>query len=58
MRQVQERQVPPLVPQTFQLMRNRIPDIDEMAMIEYFYRGSRYEGFVQVILQKALTTSK
>lgn len=42
----------------FQSMRNCIPDIAEMAMIEDFYRGSCDGAFVRAILQKAPTTSK
>jgi hypothetical protein len=39
-------------------MRNRIPEVAEAAVIEDFYQGSSDSAFVQVILQKAPTTSE
>ena len=42
----------------FQVMRNRIPEVTEAAVIEDFFRGSNDSAFVRAILQKALTTSK
>jgi hypothetical protein len=42
----------------FETMRNRIPEVTEAAVIEYFYRGSNDSPFVRDILQKAPTTSK
>jgi hypothetical protein len=39
-------------------MRNRIPEVAEAAVIEYFYRGSNDSAFVRAILQKASTTSE
>jgi hypothetical protein len=37
-------------------MRNRIPEVTEVAMIEDFYRGSNDSAFFRAILQKAPTT--
>jgi hypothetical protein len=42
----------------FQTMRNRIPEVTEVAVIEDFYRGSNDSAFVRAILQKAPTTSE
>jgi hypothetical protein len=42
----------------FQMMRNQIPEVVEVAVIEDFYRGSNNSVFVRAILQKAPTTSK
>jgi hypothetical protein len=42
----------------FQTMRNRIPEVAEVAVIEDFYRGSNDSAFVRAILQKAPTTSE
>jgi hypothetical protein len=42
----------------FQTMRNRIPEVAEVAEIEDFYRGSNDSAFVRAILQKAPTTSE
>jgi hypothetical protein len=42
----------------FQTMRNRIPEVAEVAVIEDFYRGSNDSAFVRTILQKAPTTSE
>jgi hypothetical protein len=42
----------------FQIMRNRIPEVAEAAVIEDFYQGSNDSGFTRDILQKALTTSE
>jgi hypothetical protein len=42
----------------FETMRNRIPEVAEVAVIEDFYRGSNDPAFVQAILQKAPTTSE
>jgi hypothetical protein len=42
----------------FQTMRNRIPEVAEVAVIEDFYWGSNDSAFIQAILQKALTTSE
>jgi hypothetical protein len=39
-------------------MRNRIPKVAEVAVIEDFFRGSNDSAFVQAILQKATTTSE
>jgi hypothetical protein len=39
-------------------MRNRIPEVAEVAVIEDFYRGSNDSAFVRAILQKVSTTSK
>jgi hypothetical protein len=39
-------------------MRNHIPEVTEVAVIEDFYRGSNDSAFVRAILQKALATSK
>jgi hypothetical protein len=39
-------------------MRNRIPEVAEVAVIEDFYRGSNDSAFVRAILQKAPTTSE
>jgi hypothetical protein len=39
-------------------MRNRIPEVAEVTVIEHFYRGSNDSAFVQAILQKAPTTSE
>jgi hypothetical protein len=39
-------------------MRNRIPEVTEVAVIEDFYRGSNDSAFVRAILQKAPTTSE
>jgi hypothetical protein len=39
-------------------MRNRIPEVAEVAMIEDFYRGSNDSIFNRTILQKAPTTSE
>ena len=39
-------------------MRNRIPEVTEVAVIEDFYRGSNDPAFVRAILQKAPTTSE
>jgi hypothetical protein len=39
-------------------MRNRIPKVVEVAVIEDFYRGSNDSAFVRAILQKALATSE
>jgi hypothetical protein len=39
-------------------MRNRIPNITEVAMNEDFYRGSHDEAFVHAILQWDLATSE
>jgi hypothetical protein len=39
-------------------MRNRIPEVAEVAVIEDFYRGSNDPVLVRVILQKAPATSK
>eukprot|EP00267_Zea_mays_P054585 XP_020407831.1 atherin-like [Zea mays] len=39
-------------------MRNRIPEVAEVAVIEDFYRGSNDSAFVRAILQKASTTSE
>jgi hypothetical protein len=39
-------------------MRNRIPEVAEVAVIEDFYRGSNDSAFVRTILQKAPTTSE
>jgi phenylpropionate dioxygenase-like ring-hydroxylating dioxygenase large terminal subunit len=40
----------------FQTMRNRIPNITDVAMIEEFYQVSHDEVFVRAILQEAPTT--
>jgi hypothetical protein len=37
-------------------MRNRIPNITDVAMIEEFYQVSHDEVFVRAILQEAPTT--
>jgi hypothetical protein len=42
----------------FQTMRNRIPEVTEVAVIEYFYRGSNDSAFVRAKLQNAPTTSE
>jgi hypothetical protein len=42
----------------FQIMRNRIPEVIEAAVIEDFYRRSNDSAFVRAILHKAPTTSK
>jgi hypothetical protein len=42
----------------FQTMRNRIPEVVDVAVIEDFYRGSNDSAFVRAILQKAPTTSE
>jgi hypothetical protein len=42
----------------FQKMRNCIPEVDEAALIEDFYRGSNDSAFVRAILQKAPATSE
>jgi hypothetical protein len=42
----------------FQMMRNRIPEVIEAAVIEDFYRGSNDLAFVRAILQKAPATSE
>jgi hypothetical protein len=42
----------------FQTMRNRIPEVAEVTVIEDFYRGSNDLAFVRAILQKAPTTSE
>jgi hypothetical protein len=42
----------------FQTMRNRIPEVAEVAVIEDFYRGSNESAFVRAILQKAPATSE
>jgi hypothetical protein len=42
----------------FQTMRNRIPEVAEVAVIEDFYRGSNDSAFVRAILQRAPTTSE
>jgi hypothetical protein len=39
-------------------MRNHIPEVTEVAVIEDFCRGSNNSAFVRAILQKALATSK
>jgi hypothetical protein len=39
-------------------MRNCIPEVAEVAVIEDFYQGSNDPVFVQAILQKAPATSK
>jgi hypothetical protein len=39
-------------------MRNRNPEVTEVAVIEDFYRGSNDSAFVRAILQKAPTTSE
>jgi hypothetical protein len=40
----------------FQTMRNRIPEVAEVVVIEDFYQGSNDSAFVRAILQKAPTT--
>jgi hypothetical protein len=40
------------------MMRNRIPEVIEAAVIEDFYRGSNDLAFVRAILQKAPATSE
>jgi hypothetical protein len=40
------------------MMRNRIPEVAEAAVIEDFYQGSNYLAFVRAILQKAPATSE
>jgi hypothetical protein len=40
----------------FQMMRNRIPEVTEAAVIEDLYRGSNDPAFVRAILQKASAT--
>jgi hypothetical protein len=42
----------------FQIMRNRILEVAEVAVTEDFYRGSNDSTFVRAILQKAPTTSE
>jgi hypothetical protein len=42
----------------YQTMRNRIPEVAEAAVIEYFYRGSNDSAFVRAILQIVPTTSE
>jgi hypothetical protein len=42
----------------FRTMRNRIPEVAEVAVIEDFYRGSNDSAFGRAILQKAPTTSE
>jgi hypothetical protein len=42
----------------FQTMRNCIPEVAEVAVIEDFYRGSNDSAFVRAILQKVPTTSE
>jgi hypothetical protein len=42
----------------FKTMRNRIPEVAEVAVIEDFYRGSNDSAFVRAILQRAPTTSE
>jgi hypothetical protein len=42
----------------FQTMRNRIPEVTEVVVIEDFYRGSNDSAFVRAILHKASTTSE
>jgi hypothetical protein len=42
----------------FQTMRNHIPKVAEVAVIEDFYRGSNESAFVRAILQKASATSE
>jgi hypothetical protein len=39
-------------------MRNRIPKVTEVAVIEDFYRGSNDSAFVRAILQKASIISE
>jgi hypothetical protein len=39
-------------------MRNRIPEVAEVAMTEDFYWGSNDSPFVRAILQKAPATSE
>jgi hypothetical protein len=39
-------------------MRNRIPKVTEVAVIEDFYRGSNDSAFVRAILQKAPIASE
>jgi hypothetical protein len=39
-------------------MRNRIPEVADVAVIEDLYRGSNDSAFVRAILQKAPTTSE
>jgi hypothetical protein len=39
-------------------LRNRIPEVVEVAVIEDFYRGSNDSAFVRAILQKVPTTSE
>ena len=39
-------------------MRNRIPKVDEAAVIEDFYRGSNDSAFVRAILQKVPVASE
>jgi hypothetical protein len=39
-------------------MRNRVPEVAEVAVIEDFYRGSDDSAFIRTILQKAPTTSE
>jgi hypothetical protein len=39
-------------------MRNRIPKVAEVVVIEDFYRGSNDPAFVRAIIQKAPTTSE
>jgi hypothetical protein len=41
----------------FQTMRNRIPEVTEVAVIEDFYRVSNDSAFVRAIQQKTPTTS-
>jgi hypothetical protein len=42
----------------FQMMRNRIPEVAEAAVIEDFYWGSNDPAFLWAILQKAPATSE
>jgi hypothetical protein len=37
-------------------MRNRIPEVAEVVVIEDFYRGSNDSAFVRAIIQKAHAT--
>jgi hypothetical protein len=42
----------------FQTMRNHIPDISDLVVIEDFYWGSRDEVFVRAICEEAPTTAE
>jgi hypothetical protein len=42
----------------FQTMRNRIPEVTKVEVIDDFYRGSNDSTFVRVVLQKAPITSE